>query len=104
MYAVVMIGGKQHRVQQGDMLRVEKIQGDVGAAVLVEGVLMIGGEAPTQIGRPFVPGASVEAQIVGHGRTRKLRVYKKKRRKNYQRMLGHRQPFTNLKITGITVS
>ena len=104
MYAVIMVGGKQHRVQEGDLVRVEKIEGEVGQTVEVEGVLLIGGESGTKIGQPFVNGAMVNAEIATQGKLKKILVYKKKRRKNYQRRYGHRQPFTNLKITGIAVN
>lgn len=103
MYAVVMTGGKQHRVREGDLIRVEKVAGDAGEKVTIEDVLMIGGDEP-QFGTPRVEGAKVEAEIVRQGRSRKVLVFKKKRRKNYRRMYGHRQPFTHLRITGIVVS
>lgn len=104
MYAIVISGGKQHRVQNGDLIKVEKLDGDVGSKITLDEVLLVGGEGETKIGQPRVDGASVEAEIVRHGRDRKVRVFKKKRRKNYRRMYGHRQPFTHLKITGIEVS
>lgn len=104
MYAIVISGGKQHRVQNGDLIKVEKLDGDVGSKITLDQVLLVGGEGETKIGQPRVDGASVEAEIVRHGRDRKVRVFKKKRRKNYRRMYGHRQPFTHLKITGIEVS
>ncbi|MEQ8275513.1 MAG: 50S ribosomal protein L21 [Deltaproteobacteria bacterium] len=102
MYAVVVAGGKQHRVREGDLLRVEKVEGDVGSSVTLDRVLMIGGDEPT-FGMPTVEGATVEAEIVRQGRSRKVLVFKKKRRKNYRRMYGHRQPFTHLRVTGIKV-
>jgi large subunit ribosomal protein L21 len=104
VYAIVISGGKQHRVQNGDLIKVEKLDGDVGSKITLDEVLLVGGEGETKIGQPRVDGASVEAEIVRHGRDRKVRVFKKKRRKNYRRMYGHRQPFTHLKITGIEVS
>jgi large subunit ribosomal protein L21 len=104
VYAIVISGGKQHRVQNGDLIKVEKLDGDVGSKITLDQVLLVGGEGETKIGQPRVDGASVEAEIVRHGRDRKVRVFKKKRRKNYRRMYGHRQPFTHLKITGIEVS
>lgn len=102
MYAVVVAGGKQHRVREGDLLRVEKVEGDVGSSVTLDRVLMIGGDEPT-FGMPTVEGATVTAEIVRQGRSRKVLVFKKKRRKNYRRMYGHRQPFTHLRVTGIKV-
>ena len=104
MYAIVISGGKQHRVQNGDLIKVEKLDGDVGSKITLDEVLLVGGEGETKIGQPRVDGAKVEAEILRHGRDRKVRVFKKKRRKNYRRMYGHRQPFTHLKITGIEVS
>lgn len=103
MYAVVVTGGKQHRVREGDLIRVEKLEGDVGSAVTLERVLMVGGEAEAKIGTPVVEGASVETEIVRQGRTKKVLVFKKKRRKNYRRLYGHRQPFTHLRVNKIVV-
>ena len=103
MYAVVVTGGKQHRVRVGDLVRVEKLTGEVGSAVTLSDVLMVGGDADPKIGTPQVDGASVSAEIVQQGRARKIMVFKRKRRKGYKRLYGHRQPFTHLKITGIEV-
>jgi len=100
MYAVIKTGGKQYRVQQGDKLRVEKLAGAVGDAVTFDQVLMLGGEA-LKLGQPLVGGAKVEAKIVGQGLGKKLIVFKFRRRKNYRRKNGHRQPFTALEITNI---
>ncbi len=102
MYAVVVTGGKQHRVREGDLVQIEKIEGEVGAKVSFDRVLMLGGEGETKIGAPQVEGARVDAEILRQGRLRKVLVFKKKRRKNYRRLYGHRQPFTQLRITGIT--
>ena len=104
MYAIVISGGKQHRVQNGDLSKVEKREGEVGGKITLAEVLLVGGEGETKIGQPMVDGAKVEAEIVRHGRDRKVLVFKKKRRKNSRRLHGHRQPFTHLKITGIEVS
>lgn len=103
MYAVVETGGKQHRVRAGDLLQVEKIDGEVGTTVTLDRVLMVGGEGEPQFGTPMLEGAAVETEIVRQGKSRKILVFKKKRRKNYRRMYGHRQPFTHLKVTGIKV-
>jgi large subunit ribosomal protein L21 len=100
MYAVFRTGGKQYRVAQGDKLRVEKLPGDVGEAVTFDQVLLVGGDA-LKLGKPLVGGAKVEAKIVGQGLGRKLVVFKFRRRKNYRRKTGHRQPFTALEITNI---
>lgn len=102
MFAVIQTGGKQYRVAQGDRLRVEKLPGDVGAAVTFDKVLLIGGES-VKVGTPLVSGAKVSAEIVAQGRDKKVIVFKFRRRKNYRRKQGHRQPFTELKITGVSV-
>lgn len=102
MYAVVESGGKQHRVAEGDLIQVEKIDGDVGTKVSFDRVLLLaGGEGQPRIGAPYVDGASVAAEVVRQGRGKKVIVYKKKPNKQYQRRKGHRQEFTQLKITGI---
>ena len=101
MYAVIQTGGKQYRVEQGDKLRVEKLPGDVGAKVVFDKVLLVGGEA-LKVGRPLLEGAKVEATITAQDRAKKIIVFKFRRRKNYRRKQGHRQPFTALQITGIT--
>ena len=100
MYAVFKTGGKQYRVAQGDKVRVEKLPGNVGDAVTFADVLLIGGDA-VKIGRPTLSGAKVEAKIVAQDRGKKVVVFKFRRRKNYRRKNGHRQPFTALEITGI---
>jgi large subunit ribosomal protein L21 len=101
MYAVIKTGGKQYRVSEGDRLRVEKLPGEPGAQVTFDEVLMIGGEK-VAIGTPVVKGAKVRAEIVTQGRDKKVIVFKFRRRKNYRRKNGHRQPFTELKITGVS--
>ncbi|MGZ3418578.1 MAG: 50S ribosomal protein L21 [Polyangiales bacterium] len=101
MFAVIQTGGKQYRVAEGDKLRVEKLTGDVGAKVTFDKVLLIGGES-VKVGTPLVSGAKVSAEIVAQGRDKKLIVFKFRRRKNYRRKAGHRQPFTELKITGVS--
>ena len=100
MYAVIQTGGKQYRVSEGDKLRVEKLAGDVGTEVVFEHVLMLGGDAVT-VGKPTVSGASVKAQILAQDRAKKVIVFKMRRRKRYRRKYGHRQPYTELRITGI---
>ncbi len=101
MYAVIKTGGKQYRVQEGDVLRVEKLAGDVGDTVTLDEVLMIGGET-VAVGTPTVAGAAVTAEIVAQDRAKKIIVFKMKRRKNYRRKYGHRQPYTELRITGVS--
>lgn len=100
MYAVIKTGGKQYRVSEGDRVRVEKLPGAVGEKVEFDEVLMLGGER-VAVGAPFVSGAKVNAEIVGQGRGKKVIVFKIKRRKSYRRKAGHRQAYTELKVTGI---
>jgi large subunit ribosomal protein L21 len=101
MYAVIKTGGKQYKVAQGDKLRVEKLTANVGDTVTFSEVLLVGGDA-IKIGAPLVAGAKVEAKVVAQDREKKIIVFKFRRRKNYRRKNGHRQPFTALEITGIT--
>ena len=101
MYAVIKTGGKQYRVSEGDVLRVEKLDGDVGATIDFGDVLMLGGEK-VSIGKPTVKGAKVTAEIVAQDRAKKVIVFKMRRRKNYRRKQGHRQPYTEIRITGIS--
>jgi large subunit ribosomal protein L21 len=100
MYAVFKTGGKQYRVAAGDKVRVEKLPGNVGDAVTFDQVLMVGGEA-VKLGKPLLGGAKVEAKIAAQGLGKKLIVFKFRRRKNYRRKNGHRQPFTALEIVNI---
>lgn len=100
-YAVIRTGGKQYRVSPGDIIRVEKLAGDPGAAVEFGEVLMTGGEGSIRIGTPLLEGAKVTAQVVQQDRAKKIIVFKKKRRKNYRRRQGHRQYFTEVRVTGI---
>lgn len=101
MYAVIKTGGKQYRVSEGDLLRVEKLPGEVGETIALDEVLMLGGET-VAVGKPRVEGATVSATIVAQDRAKKIIVFKKRRRKNYRRKNGHRQPYTELRITGVT--
>ncbi|MBW2522656.1 MAG: 50S ribosomal protein L21 [Deltaproteobacteria bacterium] len=101
MYAVIKTGGKQYRVAEGQMLQVEKLPGNPGEPVTFDQVLMVGGDGKTKVGRPLVSGAKVNAQIVAQDRDKKIIVFKFRRRKNYRRKTGHRQPYTEVKITGI---
>lgn len=101
MYAVIKSGGKQYRVSEGGRLRVEKLAGEVGDKLEFGEVLMLGGDK-LRVGAPFVKGAKVSAEIVAQGRDRKIIVFKIRRRKRYRRKAGHRQPYTELKITGIS--
>jgi len=100
-YAVIRTGGKQYRVAPGDIVRIERLAGDVGAPVEFTEVLLTGGEGAVRIGTPLVDGALVRGTIVEQGRARKILVYKKKRRKNYRRRRGHRQSVTSVRVTEI---
>ena len=101
MYAVIKTGGKQYRVSEGQKLRVEKLPGSAGDKITFGEVLLVSGDTPT-IGQPLIKGASVAAEITAQARGEKLIVFKFKRRKNFRRKNGHRQLYTELKITGIT--
>ena len=101
-YAVIRTGGKQYRVAPGDVLRLERLPGEVGTTVDFPEVLLAGGDGAVRIGTPLVDGALVRAEIVGQGRARKILVFKKKRRKNYRRRRGHRQSITTVRVTEIT--
>lgn len=100
MYAVIETGGKQYKVSEGDLLKVEKLEGAVGDSIELTEVLMVGGEE-VKIGAPLLPGAKVKARIVEQDKDKKVLVFHSKRRKGYRKTYGHRQPITRLKITGI---
>ncbi len=101
MYAVIKTGGKQYRVAQGDKLRVEKLPGNVGDTITLGEVLLVGEGDGVKVGAPTVGGAKVQAKIVAQDRGPKIIIFKFRRRKNYRRKTGHRQPFTALEITSI---
>jgi large subunit ribosomal protein L21 len=101
MYAVVQTGGKQYRVETGQTIRVERLDGDVGKEVEIAEVLLVADGEKLAIGRPRVEGARVRAEIVKQGKERRLVIFNYRRRKRYRRKQGHRQPFTALKITAI---
>ena len=101
MYAVVKTGGKQYRVVAGDKLKVEQIPADVGAEVILDQVLMVGEGESVRLGKPTLAGASVKATVVSHGRGEKVKIFKMRRRKHYQKHQGHRQGYTELKIDAI---
>ena len=102
MYAVVSTGGKQYRVKEGDILRIEKIPGDVGENFSFDKVLLLSDGSELTIGEPTVPNASVNARIVQQGKSKKVLVFKYKRRKRFRRKQGHRQPFTAVQIDSIS--
>lgn len=102
MYAVIATGGKQYRVTPGTAYRFEKLEGEAGGKVTFNEVLLVGDEAKDpKIGQPHVAGATVEGEIVDQGKAKKIIVFKKKKRKGYQKRQGHRQLFTEVKITKI---
>ncbi len=101
-YAIIRTGGKQYRVTPGEVLRVEKLPlGDEQKQVEFSEVLVTSDDAGVRIGQPLVPGARVLARVIRHGKAKKILVFKKKRRKNYRRRYGHRQPFTEVQILSI---
>jgi large subunit ribosomal protein L21 len=102
MYAVIVSGGKQHRVEEGETLKLEKLNLEVGASVDFDRVLLVVNGEDVKIGAPVVEGAQVSAEIVSHGRGKKVRIMKFKRRKHHMKQMGHRQWFTEVKITGIS--
>ena len=101
MYAIVNISGKQFKATEGARVRVPLQTGDAGAKVTFDNVLLLHNGSSTQIGTPTVTGATVTATVVEHGREKKILIYKKKRRKGYQRKNGHRQWFTEVEIQNI---
>ena len=101
MYAVIKSGGKQYKVQQGDTIRVEKINAEEGGEISLDEVLMVADGDNVSVGAPVVEGASVAATVASHGRGEKIKVIKFKRRKHHRKQMGHRQAYTELKITGI---
>lgn len=101
MYAVIRTGGKQYRVAEGQMLQVEKLAGKPGDAITFDEVLLVGGNGKAKVGAPLVKGASVKAEIVAQDRDPKIIVFRFRRRKNVRRKAGHRQPYTEVKITTI---
>jgi large subunit ribosomal protein L21 len=103
MYAIVKTGGKQYQVAVGDQLMVEKLEGNVGDSVELDTVLLIADADAVTVGKPLIDGAKVVATITEQGKNRKIKVFKKKRRKGYRLMKGHRQAFTALKISDVSL-
>ena len=101
MYAVIKTGGKQYRVAEGDVIRVETLEANAGETITFDQVLMVGEGESIKVGKPYVDGSSVTAEVTAEGRGDKIRVIKFKRRQGYKRTQGHRQNYTELKITGI---
>ncbi len=103
-YAVIRTGGKQYRVTPGGVIRVERLPGEVGGSVEFDEVLLTAEGGQVQIGQPLVAGLRVRGQIIGQGKRQKVLVFKKKRRKNYRRRQGHRQPVTTIRVTEIAAA
>lgn len=101
MYAVIKTGGKQYRVAAGEKIKVEQIAADVGQEITIDQVLAVGNGSDLVIGAPLVAGASVVAKVLSHGKHDKVRIFKMRRRKHYQKRQGHRQAFTELEIGAI---
>ncbi len=101
MYAVILSGGKQYRVQEGDVLKLETLPAEVGSTVNFDKVLMVGEGESIKVGRPYLEGGSVSATVVSHGRHEKVRIIKFRRRKHHEKWQGHRQNYTEVKITQI---
>ncbi len=102
MYAVIRTGGKQYRVQSGEKLKVELLPAEVGSQLKLDQVLMVADGDAVTLGRPLVQGAAVTATVLSHGRHDKVKIFKMRRRKHYQKHQGHRQGFTEIQIDTIT--
>ncbi|MCD9508650.1 50S ribosomal protein L21 [Photobacterium phosphoreum] len=102
MYAVFQSGGKQHRVSEGQTLRLEKLDAETGASIEFDSVLLVANGEEVSVGTPFVTGGKVTAEVVTHGRGDKIKIVKFRRRKHSRKQMGHRQWFTEVKITGIS--
>lgn len=103
MYAIVETGGKQYRVEEGDVLTVEKLDAEAGSKVVLDKVLVAGEGADIKVGKPYVEGCKVEAEVVENGKGPKVIIFKFKSKKDYRKKQGHRQPYTMLKITSVSV-
>ena len=102
MYAVIKTGGKHYRVAAGEKLKIEQIPADVGAEITLDQILMVGEGESVKVGTPIVAGASVKATVLSQGRHDKVKIFKMRRRKHYQKHQGHRQNYTEIRIDGIS--
>ena len=102
MYAVIKTGGKQYRVAAGEKLKIEQIPAEVGAEITLDQILMLGEGETVKIGTPLVSGAAVKATVLSQGRHDKVKIFKMRRRKHYQKHQGHRQNYTHIRIDGIS--
>lgn len=101
MYAVIETGGKQYRVQEGDTIFIEKVAGNEGETLSFDKILLVSNGEEVKVGKPYVDGVSVEGNIVEHGKAKKVVIFKFKRKKDYRKKQGHRQPYTKVKIEKI---
>jgi large subunit ribosomal protein L21 len=104
MYAIIETGGKQYRAEPNGILQVESLEGDVGSIIQFDSVRFVQTDQSPIVGTPMIPDAVVKGEIIRHARTRSITIFKKKRRKNYRRTKGHRQGFTQVRITEIVAS
>ena len=102
MYAVIKTGGKQYKVAAGEKLKIEQIPAEVGAEITLDQILMLGEGETVKIGAPLVSGATVKATVLSQGRHDKVKIFKMRRRKHYQKHQGHRQHYTEIRIDGIS--
>jgi large subunit ribosomal protein L21 len=102
MYAIIKTGGKQYRVEAGLKLKIEQVSADIGSELLIDQVLMVADGDNVSVGKPLLDGASVKATVLEQGRHAKVRIFKLRRRKHYQKHQGHRQNYTEIQITGIS--
>jgi len=102
MYAVIKTGGKQYRVATGEKLKIDQLPDGIGAEIVLDQVLLVADGDNLRMGRPLVTGATVQAKVLAQGRHDKVRIFKLRRRKHYQKHQGHRQNFNEIEITGIT--
>lgn len=102
MYAVIATGGKQYRVAEGDVIRVEKLSAEAGSSVDFDKVLLVGEGERVKVGAPYVEGGKVSATVTAHGRGKKIEIVKFRRRKHHRKQMGHRQDYTEVQITGIS--
>jgi large subunit ribosomal protein L21 len=103
MYAVIKTGGKQYKVAAGEKIKIEQIAADVGQEITIDQVLAVGSGTDLKVGTPLVAGASVMATVVAHGKHDKVRIFKMRRRKHYQKRQGHRQTYTEIQIGAVNV-
>jgi large subunit ribosomal protein L21 len=101
MYAVIKTGGKQYRVAPGEKIKIEQIPADVGAQIVLDQVLMVSDGDAVTLGNPLVSGAKVSATVIAHGRGAKVKIFKLRRRKHYQKTQGHRQNYTEIRVDSI---